>query len=76
MAERCLELVAERTRVVTPPGQATLVTFSPEEDATELVARLGAAGVVIRDLPGLGWARASVGFWTSDEDLERLAAGI
>jgi L-cysteine/cystine lyase len=76
MAERCRGLLAERTRLVTPPGQATLVTFAPEEDAAELVARLAAAGVVIRDLPGLGWARASVGFWTSDDDLERLAAGL
>ena len=75
-AERCRELVAERARMVTPPGQATLVSFAPEEDPADLVAALAATGVVIRDLPSLGWARASVGFWTSDDDLERLAAGL
>jgi L-cysteine/cystine lyase len=75
-AERCRELLAGRARVVTEPGQATLVSFVPRADAAELVRRLDAQGVVIRDLPGLGWARASVGWWTSDEDLERLVAGL
>lgn len=75
-AERCRELLAGRARVVTEPGHATLVTFEPRGEPAELVARLAAQGVVVRDLPGFGWVRASVGFWTSDEDLERLAAGI
>jgi L-cysteine/cystine lyase len=72
-AERCRELLAELVRVVTEPGQAGLVTFQPAGDPAELVRALDEAGVVIRDLPGTGWARASAGFWTSDEDLERLA---
>lgn len=76
MAERCRDLLAEKVRVVTEPHQATLVTFAPREDAGALVERLAARGVVVRDLPGLGWVRASVGFWTSDEDLERLVAEI
>jgi selenocysteine lyase/cysteine desulfurase len=29
---------------------------------------------VVRFLPGLGLVRASVGAWTSDEEIERLAA--
>jgi selenocysteine lyase/cysteine desulfurase len=32
--------------------------------------------VIVRDLPGLGWVRASCGFWTSDEDLERLVEAL
>jgi selenocysteine lyase/cysteine desulfurase len=32
--------------------------------------------VVIRDLPGLGLLRASCGFWTSDDDLDRLLAAL
>jgi hypothetical protein len=36
------------------------------------VARLAAEGVMVRFLPGLNLVRASVGAWTSDEDLERL----
>jgi L-cysteine/cystine lyase len=75
-AERCRELLAERVEVVTEPGQATLVSFRPHGDATSVVAGLAEAGVVVRDLPGLGWVRASCGFWTSEEELERLAAGL
>jgi hypothetical protein len=32
--------------------------------------------VVIRWLPGRGLVRASVGAWSSEDDLERLVAGI
>jgi L-cysteine/cystine lyase len=75
-SERCRELVAERARVVTEPGQATLVSFEPREPAADVVERLSESGVVVRDLPQTGWVRASCGFWTSDEDLERLVAGL
>jgi hypothetical protein len=30
---------------------------------------------MVRYLPGLNLVRASVGAWTSDEDLDRLVAG-
>ncbi|MBD0318057.1 MAG: aminotransferase class V-fold PLP-dependent enzyme [Thermoleophilia bacterium] len=76
VAERCRELVGERAEVVTEPGQATLVSFRPWDPPDEVVARLEGRGVVVRDLPGTGWVRASCGFWTSDDDLERLAAGL
>ena len=42
----------------------------------EVEARLEEEGVVIRDLPGTGWLRASCGFWTSDDDLRRLVAAL
>ena len=77
MAERCRELVGQRREVMTEPDQATLVSFAlPEGPVEELYARLEEARVVIRDLPGTGWARASCGFWTSEEDLERLVAAL
>jgi L-cysteine/cystine lyase len=76
MAERCRELLAGRVEVITESGQATLVTFRPAGDAAETVARLFERGVVVRDLPGHGWLRASVGFWTSDADLERLCEAL
>jgi L-cysteine/cystine lyase len=75
-AEHCRELLAEHVRVVTEPGQAGLVSFEPPGEPEELVHALERTGVVIRDLPRTGWARASVGFWTSDEDLDRLGAGV
>jgi L-cysteine/cystine lyase len=71
VAEHCRELLAERVKVVTEPEQATLVTFEADESEA-LVARLADADVIVRDLPGTGWVRASCGWWTSDEDLERV----
>ena len=38
--------------------------------AVETAARLHAAGVVVRDVPGTGWLRASCGWWTSEDDIE------
>ena len=75
-AARCRELLAERYDVVTAPGQATLVTFRVEEDSKELVRRLYEQGVVVRDIPGQRWIRVSCGWWTSDDDLERLVGAL
>jgi L-cysteine/cystine lyase len=76
MAARCRELVAERAEVVTAPGQATLVSFRAEGDSGELVTRLYEGGVMVRDIPALGWLRASCGWWTTDEELERLVDAL
>jgi L-cysteine/cystine lyase len=76
MATRCRALLAERFEVITQPDQATLVTFRPDGDAVETAARLREAGVLVRDLPGTPWVRVSCGYWTSDEDLERLLAAL
>jgi L-cysteine/cystine lyase len=73
---RCWTLLDSRCRVVTAPGQATLVSFEPAGDAAETAARLLADGVVIRDLPGTGWLRVSCGWWTSDSDLTRLLEAL
>jgi L-cysteine/cystine lyase len=75
-AARCRELLGERVEVITAPKQATLVTFRAEGDSAELVRRLYDHGVVVRDIPGLGWIRVSCGWWTSDEDLERLVSAL
>ena len=74
--ERCRELLLERGHhVVTEPDQGTLVSWRMEE-TDAVVRRLAAEGVVVRDLPGLGLVRASCGFWTNDEDIERLLLGL
>jgi L-cysteine/cystine lyase len=70
------EALAERVDVVTEPGHAGLVSWRVEGDASELAARAWEQGVVIRDLPGLNWLRASCGYWTSDEDVVRLVAAL
>jgi L-cysteine/cystine lyase len=77
-AERCRELLQQRVHVVTPPVRSTLVAFEPpgEEEAADVVSRLFAAGVHVRELPGRGLVRVSCGWWTSDDDLDRLAAAL
>jgi L-cysteine/cystine lyase len=75
-AARCRDLLAERHEVVTAPGQSTLVTFRPHGDAAETARRLSDSGVVLREVPETGWLRVSCGYWTSEEDLQRLLAAI
>jgi L-cysteine/cystine lyase len=75
-AARCRELLSGIVEVVTPAGHSTLVSFRPAGDPTELVARLHELDVVVRELPGRNLVRASVGWWTNDDDLRRLVAGL
>jgi L-cysteine/cystine lyase len=75
-AASCADLLREHVEVVTPPGHSTLVSFRPKGDPTELVRRLEARGVIVRELPGRNLVRASCGWWTSSGDLERLAEGL
>ena len=72
-AERLAGLLAERGRQPEPRGRSTLVSWA-STDAEAEVRRLADAGIVVRQLPGRGLVRASVGAWTSDAALERLAA--
>jgi L-cysteine/cystine lyase len=78
MAERCRSRLASAGFAVrTEPNQATLVTFEPLEGTTEeTAARAYDAGVVIRSLPNTPWVRASCGWWTNDEDLDRLVDAL
>jgi L-cysteine/cystine lyase len=76
MAARCRELLADRFELVTAPDQGTLVSFRVEDDSAELVERLFEHGVVVRDVPNLGWIRVSCGWWTNEEDLARLLSAL
>jgi selenocysteine lyase/cysteine desulfurase len=75
-AARCRELLEPLVEIVTPPNHSTLVSFRPSGDPAELVASLDERGVIVRDLPGRDLVRASCGWWTSDDDLERLTQGV
>jgi L-cysteine/cystine lyase len=77
-AERLRALLSGRIEVLVPDERATLVSFRPggDEDAAGVVERLAHVNVIVRDLPGRELVRASVGWWTSDDDLDRLVAGI
>jgi L-cysteine/cystine lyase len=78
MAERCRALLAEHgVDVVEEEDRATLVAFRPVAgEPKDVVARAYERGVVIREIPNTGLLRASCGYWTNDDDLERLAAAV
>ncbi len=58
-------------REVTPRGTTTLVSFWSPDPETER-GTLAERGVVLRDIPGKPWLRASVGAWNDERDLNRL----
>lgn len=63
--------LAERGLEVGPRGRSTLVSWkAPDADAD--VARLAEAGFVVRSIPSHGFVRASVGAWSSEEELAEL----
>jgi L-cysteine/cystine lyase len=78
MAERCRAALQDAGMdVVAPSDRATLVSWRvPADESAALVARIAEAGVIVRDLPGRGLARASVGWWTSNEDIGRLVSAL
>jgi L-cysteine/cystine lyase len=72
---RLVERLGERGFEVALRGDTTLVSFVVE-DPPAAKARCAAAGVVIRDLPGTPYLRASVGAWNDESDLERLVDAL
>jgi L-cysteine/cystine lyase len=76
MAEVCRGALREGFELVAGGGESTLVSFVPAGDPATEADRLYDAGVVVRDLPGTGWLRASCGWWTSGEDIDRLVAAL
>jgi len=73
LAEMLAGQLAARGLEVAPRGHSTLVSWRDPEPAVA-VERLAAAGIVVRDLPGRGLVRASVGAWNGEEEIERLVA--
>jgi L-cysteine/cystine lyase len=71
LAARLVELLGERGIGVGPRGESTLVSFESADPEAER-ARLAEGDVVLRDIPGRPWLRASVGAWNDEDDLERL----
>jgi L-cysteine/cystine lyase len=66
-------------RMVTPADHGgTLVTFRIDGwTAAAAAAELGArVFAIIRDLPPIDAVRISVGFWNTEEELERFAAAV
>jgi L-cysteine/cystine lyase len=75
-AATCKQLLEPLVDVVEPENRSTLVSFRVEGEAAAVVERLREDGVDVREIPGRALVRVSCGWWTCDEDLERLAAGL
>jgi L-cysteine/cystine lyase len=75
LAARLVELLTASGRTVAPRGETTLVAWE-EDDPPAARARLVDAGVIVRDLPGRPYLRASVGAWNDESDLERLVSAL
>ena len=72
MAEHLAGRLSELGLTVGERGRTTLVSWQVD-DAEAEVERLGAAGFVVRQIPGYNMVRVSVGAWSSEEELEGLA---
>lgn len=73
LAAGLADRLSERGLEVGPRGASTLVSWKAV-DARAEVERLAQAGVVVRSIPAFGLVRASVGAWSSEEELDRLAS--
>jgi selenocysteine lyase/cysteine desulfurase len=71
LASLLAERLAAKGREVVGGSAGTLVSFT-SPDAPAERARLAARGIVLRDIPGRPWLRASVGAWNDESDLDRL----
>jgi L-cysteine/cystine lyase len=83
LRERAARLAAELAarlgdagHEVVPRGDTTLVAWHARGDAEALRDRLHEDGIMIRDLPGTGRLRASVGAWNDEDDLQRLLTAL
>ena len=75
LAAQLAQLLAERGREPVARGETTLVSF-PSPDPPAEREQLAEHGVIVRNIPGRPWLRASVGAWNNERDLERLLAAL
>ena len=72
LAEGLAQRLTELGLAVRDRGRSTLVSWETA-DADAEVKRLAAQDIVVRSIPGPGLIRASVGAWSSEEEVEQLA---
>jgi L-cysteine/cystine lyase len=72
LARRLADLLAQRGKTVLPRGDSTLVSWETAEAEAD-VTRLRELGMLLRSIPTHHAIRASVGAWTSEDEVERLA---
>ncbi len=64
--------LAQRGLEVGPRDRTTLVSWHADDAEAEVV-RLAEAGFVVRSIPSHSYLRASVGAWSSEDELAELA---
>lgn len=75
LRQRLREMPAIRVIETTSPS--TLVSFTKDgAKAEEVSAALEQGNVFVRPIPGLGYIRASVGFWNDTTDIDRLVTAL
>ena len=75
LAAALADRLTERGRTVAPRGRSTLVSWEdPDPEAAR--DRLAEHGILVRNLPGTPYVRASVGAWNDEGDVERLLATL
>ena len=72
LAAELARALAERGLEVGPRDRSTLVSWRAQDAAAE-VARLAEQGFVVRSIPSHSYIRASVGAWSSSEEVAELA---
>jgi L-cysteine/cystine lyase len=72
LAASLADALANKGIEVAPRGRSTLVSWRSQDAGTE-VERLLEQRILVRSIPGFGLVRASVGAWSSEEELRRLA---
>lgn len=75
LAAELAERLADTGREVAPRDRTTLVSWR-EPDPEAIRDTLRDAGLIVRDLPGTGLVRASVGAWNDASDLDRLLSAL
>jgi selenocysteine lyase/cysteine desulfurase len=75
LATRLASLLQARGREVAPRADTTLVSFTSPDPERER-DQLADAGIIVRNIPGRPWLRASVGAWNDEDDLDRLLATL
>jgi selenocysteine lyase/cysteine desulfurase len=71
LAARLAARLREAGLTVSPRGPSTLVSWATADPEAE-VKRLAAERIVVRSIPASGLVRASVGAWSSEDELDRL----
>jgi L-cysteine/cystine lyase len=75
LADGLAKTLAELGLTVAPRGASTLVSWESADNEAES-QRLLDEGLLVRHLPGTPYVRASVGAWTSEEEIARLCSAV